>query len=130
MVASQNLLRQTLILRLEGGALERSRPGSEFDLWVDKRGTRVFGAHEFTGTRMVWLALEDRVLVTDELWGLLGVGVAPFLDYGGGGVGGGTGRPGGGRGGGPPRGPPPSGAGGGARSFFGDRARHSLVRST
>src|SRR5205814_9733698 len=32
---------------------------------------------------MAWLALEDRVLVADNLWGLMGVGVAPFLDYGG-----------------------------------------------
>ncbi|PYP31077.1 MAG: hypothetical protein DMD47_08055 [Gemmatimonadetes bacterium] len=82
-VASQNLPRQTLILHLEGGALERTRPGSEFDLWLDKRGPRVFGAHEFTGTRMAWLALEDRILVTDELWGLVGVGVTPFFDWGG-----------------------------------------------
>ena len=82
-VASQNLPRQTLILHLEGGALERTRPGSEFDLWLDKRGPRVFGVHEFTGTRMAWLALEDRILVTDELWGLVGVGLAPFLDWGG-----------------------------------------------
>src|SRR3989454_241342 len=82
-VASQNLPRQTLILHLEGGALERTRPGSEFDLWLDKRGPRVFGVHEFTGTRMAWLALEDRILVTDEVWGLVGVGLAPFLDWGG-----------------------------------------------
>jgi hypothetical protein len=32
---------------------------------------------------MVWLALEDRILVADEVWGLMAVGVAPFLDYGG-----------------------------------------------
>src|SRR5256885_13655042 len=32
---------------------------------------------------MVWVALEDRVVVKDEVWGLFGVGVAPFLDYGG-----------------------------------------------
>src|SRR5437867_2603049 len=28
-------------------------------------------------------AVEARVLVADDLWGLMGVGVAPFLDYGG-----------------------------------------------
>jgi len=28
--------------------------------------------HEFTGTRRVWLALEDRLLVADDLWGLMG----------------------------------------------------------
>jgi hypothetical protein len=82
-VASQNLPRQTLILHLEGGALRRVSPGTEYDLWLDKKGPRVFGVHEFTGTRMLWLALENRILVSDELWGLVGLGVAPFFDYGG-----------------------------------------------
>jgi hypothetical protein len=82
-VASQNLPGQTLILHVEGAQLRRARPGNEFDLWNSQNGPRVFGIHEFTGTRMVWFALEDRVLVADDLWGLLGVGVAPFLDYGG-----------------------------------------------
>jgi len=82
-VASQNLPRQTLILHVEGAQLRRAKPGGEFDLWVSQNGPRVFGIHAFTGTHMVWLALEDRVLLADDLWGLVGVGVAPFLDYGG-----------------------------------------------
>ena len=82
-IASQNLRHQTLILHVESAQLRRAKPGNEFDLWNSQNGPRVFGIHEFTGTRMVWLALEDRVLVADDLWGLLGVGVAPFLDYGG-----------------------------------------------
>src|SRR6266576_142861 len=82
-VASQNLRRQTLILHAEAGALERPKPGDEFDLWVLKKGPRVFGIHQLTGSRMVWLALEDRLLVRDELWSLVGVGIAPFFDYGG-----------------------------------------------
>ena len=82
-VASQNLRRQTLLFHVEGRALRRPKPGAEFDLWLMQKGPRVFGIHQFTGTRMVWLVLEDRVLVSDELWGLVGVGVAPFLDYGG-----------------------------------------------
>lgn len=82
-LASQNLPRQTAILHLEGGALRRPKPGAEFDLWIEQKGPRLFGIHEFTGTRMSWLALEDRVLVTDELWGLVGVGLAPFVDWGG-----------------------------------------------
>ncbi len=32
---------------------------------------------------MAWLALEYRTVVADEVWGLMGVGLAPFLDYGG-----------------------------------------------
>ncbi len=82
-VASQNLPRQTTILHLEGGAIRGAKPGGEFDLWRDQNGPRVFGAHAFTGTRMVWLAFENRILVADDVWGLLGVGVAPFFDYGG-----------------------------------------------
>jgi len=82
-VASQNLPRQTTILHVEVGASRRAKPGGEFDLWRDQNGPRVFGAHAFTGTRMVWVAVENRVLVADDLWGLLGVGVAPFFDYGG-----------------------------------------------
>ena len=82
-MASQNLPRQTTILHLEGGAIRGAKPGGEFDLWRDQNGPRVFGAHAFTGTRMVWLAFENRILVADDVWGLLGVGVAPFFDYGG-----------------------------------------------
>ncbi len=82
-VASQGLRRQTLILHLEGARLRRPPTGYQFDLWTTRNGPRVFAIHEFTGTRMAWLALEDRVLVADEVWGLLGIGVAPFCDYGG-----------------------------------------------
>jgi len=82
-IASQNLSRQTAVAHLEAGALRRAKPGAEFDLWRDQNGPRLFGVHQLTGTRMVWLAVEHRILVKDDLWGMLGVGVAPFLDYGG-----------------------------------------------
>ena len=82
-VASQNLARQTLIFHLEGGALRAPKPGDEFDLWRDSKGPRLFGAHAFTGTREAWVALEDRVVLKDEVWGLFGVGLAPYFDYGG-----------------------------------------------
>ncbi len=82
-VASQNLPGQTLIVHLEGARLRRPSPDAIFDLWNDRKGPRVFGIHEFTGTRMAFLTIEDRVLVADEVWGLMGIGVAPFLDYGG-----------------------------------------------
>ncbi len=82
-VVSQNLRGQTLILHLEGARLRKPPPGIQFDLAVRQNGPRVFGIHAFTGTRMVWLALEDRVVVADEIWGLFGLGVAPFFDYGG-----------------------------------------------
>jgi hypothetical protein len=82
-LVSQNLTGQSLIVHLEGGELRNPKPGDEFDLWRDSKGPRLFGAHAFTGSRMVWLALEDRVVVKDEVWGLFGVGLAPYLDYGG-----------------------------------------------
>lgn len=81
--ASQNLPRQSIILHVESGVARRPRPGGEFDPWLDQRGARLFGAHAFSGTRYTWLAFEDRVLVHDELWGLVGVGLAPFADWGG-----------------------------------------------
>lgn len=82
-LVSQDVRGQTLIAHAEGGALHRPKPGREIDLWVEQRGPRLFGAHVFTGTRMGWLALEDRIPLADDIWGLLSVGVAPFVEYGG-----------------------------------------------
>jgi hypothetical protein len=82
-VASLGLPRQALLLHLEGGALRRPKFGEAFDLWSTQNGPRGFGAHVFTGTRMVYGLIEDRVLVADALWGLVGVGIAPYLEYGG-----------------------------------------------
>ena len=82
-VASQNVPGHTLIVHGEAAALRRSKFGADFDLWATQNGPRVWGDHQFTGTRMVWFSLEDRILITDEAWELVGIGVAPFLDYGG-----------------------------------------------
>jgi hypothetical protein len=82
-VVSQNLRRHTLIGHFEAGSLYRAKRGAEFDLWAEQRGPRLYGVHDFTGTKMVWVALEDRILVADEVFGMVGVGLAPFLDYGG-----------------------------------------------
>ena len=82
-VATQNLPPHTLILHVEAARLRRPKFGDEFDLWSTKNGPRVWGIHQFTGTQMLWLALEDRALVANDAWGLVGIGVAPFLDYGG-----------------------------------------------
>ena len=82
-VVSQNLPRQTVLAHVEGGAVHRPKPGAEFDLWLEQRGPRLFGAHAFTGHRMAWLVFEDRILLAEDAWGLVGVGIAPFLDYGG-----------------------------------------------
>ena len=80
---STNIPSQTLIFHLEGGVVTKTAPGGEFDLWRDGNGPRLFAAHAFTGSHMVWLALDDRITIASEIWGLFGLGVAPFFDWGG-----------------------------------------------
>jgi len=82
-VVSGGLPRQTWIAFVEGGVARRPAPNGEFDLWLEGRGPRGFPAHAFTGTRMVWGTIENRILVIDDLWGLMGLGLAPFVDWGG-----------------------------------------------
>lgn len=82
-VVSQNVRRHTLIAHVEGGIVTGPKPGAEFDPWVEQRGPRLFGLHAFTGTRMTWFVLEDRILVIDEMLGLFALGAAPFVEYGG-----------------------------------------------
>src|SRR5207247_1330596 len=82
-VVSQDISRHTLVAAAEGGIVTHPKPGAEFDPWVVQRGPRLFGAHDFTGTRTTWFAFEDRILVADEILGLMAVGLAPFFDYGG-----------------------------------------------
>ena len=82
-VASLAFSRQALLLHLEAAAMQGQRPGTTFDPWVTLNGPRGFGAHAFSGTRLFYGMLEDRVLVADQLWGVVGVGVAPYVEYGG-----------------------------------------------
>ncbi len=82
-VVSQDIPRHTLIAHAEGGLVTHPKPGAEFDPWVVQRGPRLFGVHDFTGTRTTWFVFEDRILVADDILGLLAMGIAPFLDYGG-----------------------------------------------
>ncbi len=74
--------RHTTVLHVQAGALKNVPPGSEFDLGHGF-GPRAFEPHAFTGERMVWGILEHRAFLFDELFGLLGLGFAGFLDYGG-----------------------------------------------
>ena len=77
-IASQNFKYQTAIVHLEGGALRRAKPNTFYDTWQDQSGLRLYPAHAFTGTRTVWFTFEDRIVVSDQAFGLVGVGVAPF----------------------------------------------------
>jgi hypothetical protein len=82
-VASLAFPGQALLLHVEGGAMRGQRPGATFDPWATLNGPRGFGAHAFTGTRLFYAMLENRILLADQLWGVVGVGIAPYVEYGG-----------------------------------------------
>ena len=81
-LATQPFKRNATVLHVEMGAQRDPPPGTEYDIghWS---GPRSFGPHAFTGTRTAWLTVEHRAFVIDEVFGLLGVGFAAFVDYGG-----------------------------------------------
>lgn len=81
-IVSQHLPRQATVLHAEVGAMKGTPKGDEFDLGFGI-GPRGFGIHSFTGTRQAWMTAEHRVFLIDELFKLVGVGVAGFFDYGG-----------------------------------------------
>lgn len=70
------------ILHAERGWIEEPLPGGEFDLGLGT-GPRAFGSHAFTGDRAVFATAEYRVTVAEDFLGLVGVGVAGFVDHGG-----------------------------------------------
>ncbi len=70
------------VAHVEGGWLKDPLPGQEFDLGLSV-GPRAFRSHAFTGDRMVFATAEYRVTVTDDFLGLVGLGVAGFVDHGG-----------------------------------------------
>jgi hypothetical protein len=81
-VAARLIPRNATVLHVEGGVRRGAPPGTEYDLGHGA-GPRVFGPHAFTGDRAIWGAIEHRAFMIDEVVGLLGVGFAAFLDYGG-----------------------------------------------
>ena len=74
--------RHVTILHLEGGWLKNPRPGGEFDLGLGT-GPRAFESHAFTGDRSIFATAEHRLTVVEDLFGLVGIGVAGFVDHGG-----------------------------------------------
>jgi hypothetical protein len=81
-LASRLIPRQATVLYLQGGVQKNPAPGAEFDLGHGL-GPRAFKPHAFTGTRSLWGVAEHRVFLWDNLFGLFGLGVAGFVDYGG-----------------------------------------------
>lgn len=75
--------RQSVLMAADGAVARGVAPGGEYDLWQQRTGPRLFGAHSFTGTRAYAATIEDRIALADQVLGLLSVGLAPFLDIGG-----------------------------------------------
>jgi hypothetical protein len=74
--------RHMAVLHAEAGWLENPLPGEEFDLGLGS-GPRAFGSHAFTGDRAVFLSAEYRYTISDDLFRLVGLGIAGFVDHGG-----------------------------------------------
>ncbi|HEU5040334.1 MAG TPA: POTRA domain-containing protein [Gemmatimonadales bacterium] len=70
------------VAHVEAGWIENPLPGAEFDLGLGT-GPRAFGSHAFTGDRAVFATAEYRVTVAEDFLGLVGLGVAGFVDHGG-----------------------------------------------
>jgi hypothetical protein len=81
-VVLQPGLRHVAVLHMEGGWLKNPLPGEEFDLGLGS-GPRAFGSHAFTGNRSFFTTAEYRYTIVDNLGGLVGLGVAGFVDHGG-----------------------------------------------
>lgn len=64
------------------GWLTDPAPGYEFDLGLNS-GPRAFGVHSFTGNRAFFATAEVRRLLWPHVFGLVGVGFAGYVDYGG-----------------------------------------------
>lgn len=71
-----------LVLHGSGGALTNPAPGYEFDLGLES-GPRAFGVHSFTGNRAFFASAEVRRLLWPRLFGVVSLGVAAYVDYGG-----------------------------------------------
>jgi hypothetical protein len=74
--------RHVAVFHAEAGWRENPVPGEEFDLGLGS-GPRAFGSHSFTGDRAVFLTAEYRYTIVDDLFNMVGLGVAGFVDHGG-----------------------------------------------
>jgi hypothetical protein len=71
-----------LVWHGSAGWLTDPAPGYEFDLGLTN-GPRAFGVHSFTGNRAFFTTAEARRLIWPNVFGVVSVGVAAFVDYGG-----------------------------------------------
>jgi hypothetical protein len=80
--ASQVIPKNSTVMHAQMAWRKGAPPGFEYD-FGHGLGPRSFGPHAFTGDRSLWLALEQRAFLINDLFGILGVGFAAFVDYGG-----------------------------------------------
>jgi hypothetical protein len=78
----QPVPRHAVTLLAQAGWQKNAVPGEEFDLGLG-RGPRAFYAHAFTGDRFVNLTAEYRWTLAEDLWSVMGFGLAGFVDHGG-----------------------------------------------
>jgi hemolysin activation/secretion protein len=71
-----------LVARVAGGRLNDPPFGTEYDLGLGY-GIRAFPSHAFTGDRYYLVNGEYRWLALPRFLGLVGLGVAGFVDHGG-----------------------------------------------
>jgi hypothetical protein len=78
----QPLPKHSVTLFAQGGWQKNPVPGEEFDLGLG-RGPRAFYAHAFTGDRFINVTAEYRWTLAEDLWSVMGFGLAGFVDHGG-----------------------------------------------
>lgn len=74
--------RHVAVFHAEAGWRKNPVPGEEFDLGLGT-GPRAFGSHAFTGDRSVFITAEYRYTLVDDLFNMVGLGIAGFVDHGG-----------------------------------------------
>jgi hypothetical protein len=75
-------LRHTVVFNAQAGLQKNPYPGEEFDLGLTF-GPRAYPAHAFTGDRAFFTTAEYRWVAIPEVFKLLAIGLAGFVDYGG-----------------------------------------------
>ena len=74
--------RHTIVFNAQGGLQKNGYPGEEFDLGLNF-GPRAYPAHAFTGDRAFFTTGEYRWVAFPEVYKLLAIGLATYVDYGG-----------------------------------------------
>jgi len=69
--------RLALGVQIQGGYLDNTAPGTEFDLCF-QNVLRSWEPHSFVGRRTIWGTAEQRWYTWDKLFNLVGIGFAGF----------------------------------------------------